>query len=88
MDLNFKLRSADMKRLATAQEGEVAADLVCRVSRLAERFHALKIDAQSTEVVVHSGWFATRVLALHTLKAVVSQAAHKKLFGARCFVWV
>ena len=55
MDLNFKLRSADMKRLATAQEGEVAADLVCRVSTLAERFHALKIDAQSTEVVVHSG---------------------------------
>lgn len=54
-DLNFKLRSADMKRLATAQEGEVAADLACRVSTLAERFHALKVDAQSTEVVVHSG---------------------------------
>lgn len=54
-DLNFKLRSADMKRLATAQEGEFAADLACRVSTLAERFHALKVDAQSTEVVVHSG---------------------------------
>ena len=53
--MNFKLRSADMKRLATAQEGEFAADLACRVSTLADRFHALKVDAQSTEVVVHSG---------------------------------
>ena len=45
-----------MKRLATAQAGEVAADLACRVSTLAERFNALKVDdAQSTEVVVHSG---------------------------------
>ena len=55
-NLNFKSRSADMKRLATAQAGEVAADLACRVSTLAERFNALKVDdAQSTEVVVHSG---------------------------------
>ena len=44
-----------MKHLATAQAEEVAADLACRVSTLAERFHTLKVNAQSTEVVVHSG---------------------------------
>lgn len=54
-DLNFKSRRADMKHLATAQVGEVATDLACRVSTLAERFHTLKVDAQSTEVIVHSG---------------------------------
>ena len=54
MDLNFKSRRADMKHLATAQAEEVTADLACRVSTLVERFHTLKVDAQSTEVVVHS----------------------------------
>ena len=44
-----------MKCLATAQAGEVTADLACRMSTLAERFHTLKVDAQSTEVVVRSG---------------------------------
>lgn len=44
-----------MKRFTTAQVGEVATDLACRVSTLAERFHTLKVDAQSTEVIVHSG---------------------------------
>ena len=44
-----------MKRLATIQAEEVAADLAYRVSTLAERLHTLKVDAQSTEVVVHSG---------------------------------
>lgn len=53
-NLNFKSRRADMKHLATAQAEEVTADLACRVSTLVERFHTLKVDAQSTEVVVHS----------------------------------
>lgn len=52
--MNFKLRSVDMKRFTTAQAEEVVADLAYRVSTLVERFHTLKVDAQSTEAVVLS----------------------------------
>jgi len=74
-----------MKRFTTAQVGEVATDLACRVSTLAERFHTLKVDAQSTEVIRSQRLIcsaSTRV----TRQKSIDRERRDKLFGAQCFV--